>query len=202
MSDSVWDDYAFHAKYHSKNQIYLSIENEEDDGDVDVDHCEEEQRNEQDIDVVVLDCSKREKSNKRSSNSSKNNNKKKKKKQKRDHAPAMDLLFSPPSLTNNERAEYFRRTGRLILHELGHNFGLAHCIHHHCYMNGSGNLIEDFATPAIECGLCLRKLQFQLGFSVVDRYEALRKVFEENSMNTEAKWIADRQLWLNSHRAL
>jgi hypothetical protein len=23
MSDSVWDDYAFHAKYHIKNQIYL-----------------------------------------------------------------------------------------------------------------------------------------------------------------------------------
>lgn len=106
--------------------------------------------------------------------------------------PPQNLVLFPPELQSIEKSEFFRRAGRLITHELGHNYGLEHCIHHHCYMNGSGNLDEDFVTPATECGLCLRKLQFRLGFSVVHRYKALLSVYKANTMVIETQWTRDR----------
>jgi hypothetical protein len=121
-----------------------------------------------------------------------NKAKRRKKSTKQKSECVNDLLLSPPQLTRDERAEYFRRAGRLINHELGHNYGLEHCIHHHCFMNGSGNLEEDFVTPALECGICLRKLQFRLGFGVVRRYEALLRVYQANGMNQEASWTRRR----------
>lgn len=121
-----------------------------------------------------------------------NQAKRRKKSNKQKSESVNELLLSPPLLGRDERAEYFRRAGRLINHELGHNYGLEHCIHHHCFMNGSGNLEEDFATPAIACGICLRKLQFRLGFGVIRRYEALLRVYEENGMTQEASWTRGR----------
>jgi predicted Zn-dependent protease len=36
------------------------------------------------------------------------------------------------------QCEYIRRAGKLIVHELCHVYKIAHCIHHHCLMNGTG----------------------------------------------------------------
>jgi hypothetical protein len=102
---------------------------------------------------------------------------------KKDHKPSVSL-----SLT----AEYFRRISRLIVHEIGHNYGLEHCINYHCLMNGSGNLEEDFATPAIDCGNCLRKLQFSTGFDIIHRYQQLLLIYTKNGMTEEWNWTKNR----------
>jgi hypothetical protein len=39
-------------------------------------------------------------------------------------------------------SEYFRRAGKLLMHELCHVFGLDHCIFYHCLMNGTGGWVD------------------------------------------------------------
>ena len=50
-----------------------------------------------------------------------------------------------------------------------HLYGLGHCIFNRCIMMGTGHLVEDFAAPFHLCGVCLRKMQWRLGFNVVGR---------------------------------
>ena len=66
-----------------------------------------------------------------------------------------------------------RRSMKVLTHETGHIFGLAHCIYFSCLMNGSNHLQESDRRPLHLCPVCLRKLQFSVGFDVVKRYQAL-----------------------------
>ena len=38
-------------------------------------------------------------------------------------------------------------------------FGISHCVHFHCRMNGSDSLEESDRSPMHLCPVCLRKLQ-------------------------------------------
>lgn len=89
-------------------------------------------------------------------------------------------------------SELFRRSAKLIIHEIGHLYGLEHCVHHHCNMNGTAHLKEDFAAPSHWCGHCLRKLHFRLGFDVVKRYENILAVYKKMGMQREVEWIERR----------
>ena len=42
------------------------------------------------------------------------------------------------SMDHKSRSEFIRRAGKLLVHELLHVYGIAHCIYHHCLMNGTG----------------------------------------------------------------
>jgi predicted Zn-dependent protease len=42
------------------------------------------------------------------------------------------------SLSQKSKGEYIRRAGKLIVHEICHVYGIDHCIHYHCLMNGTG----------------------------------------------------------------
>eukprot|EP00602_Paraphysomonas_sp_CaronLab_P000507 CAMPEP_0185020020 /NCGR_PEP_ID=MMETSP1103-20130426/2610_1 /TAXON_ID=36769 /ORGANISM="Paraphysomonas bandaiensis, Strain Caron Lab Isolate" /LENGTH=414 /DNA_ID=CAMNT_0027550657 /DNA_START=76 /DNA_END=1317 /DNA_ORIENTATION=+ len=86
------------------------------------------------------------------------------------------------------KSEFMRRAGKLLVHEMGHVYGLEHCIYYDCVMNGTGHLVEDFSSSAHLCGVCLRKLQFRLGFSIIERYERLRGVYQEVGMRGEVAW--------------
>ena len=55
-----------------------------------------------------------------------------------------------------------------------------------------GHLNEDFRQPMYLCPVDLRKLQALCGFSVVDRYEGLHKVFHKHGMNEETNWTERR----------
>eukprot|EP00957_Ditylum_brightwellii_P208782 15358901-Ditylum_brightwellii.AAC.2 len=85
-------------------------------------------------------------------------------------------------------SEYLRRSGKLLVHELGHLYGIDHCIFNRCLMNGTAHLVEDFAAPSHLCGVCLRKLQWRLGFDVKGRYASLDKAFSDMGMEKEQKW--------------
>jgi len=85
-----------------------------------------------------------------------------------------------------------KRAAKLIIHEIGHLYGMEHCIHHSCNMNGTANLMEDFAAPSHWCGVCLRKLHYRLGFDVIKRYQKLQRIYESAGITEEADWISQR----------
>lgn len=86
-----------------------------------------------------------------------------------------------------------RRACKVLVHEAGHNFGLAHCIYYECVMNGSNHLDEADARPQHLCPVCLRKLAFAAGFDPVRRYEQLLKFYAAHGWDAEASWV-QRQL--------
>ena len=106
-----------------------------------------------------------------------------------DTGPKISLLPSPPKPSKAGEIEYLRRSSKLLVHELGHLYGLDHCIHYKCLMMGTGHLVEDFQAPMHLCGVCLRKLQWRLGFSVEGRYHDIATSLKEMGLAKEVRWI-------------
>mmetsp|Transcript_19784 Transcript_19784/g.28000 ORF Transcript_19784/g.28000 Transcript_19784/m.28000 type:complete len:432 (-) Transcript_19784:176-1471(-) len=96
------------------------------------------------------------------------------------------LMPVPQPLVNNP--EFLRRSSKLLIHELGHLYGLDHCIFNRCLMMGTGHLVEDFQAPSHLCRVCLRKLQWRLGFAISGRYALLSEAFAEMGLKKEASW--------------
>ena len=82
-----------------------------------------------------------------------------------------------------------RRSCKVLTHESGHMFGLAHCSWFRCIMNGSHHLAESDARPMHLCPVDLRKLQWSVGFDVVERYRRLRDICREAHFDDEAQWL-------------
>ncbi len=85
-----------------------------------------------------------------------------------------------------------KRSCKVLVHETGHMFSLAHCIYFRCVMNGSNHLQESDSRPQFLCPVCLRKLQSSIGFDVVLRYERMLKFYRRAGFSPEAQWIANR----------
>lgn len=94
--------------------------------------------------------------------------------------------------SEQSRTLAMKRSCKVLVHEVGHIFGLQHCIYYRCAMNGSNSLEESDRRPLRLCPICLDKLQWNRGFDIVGRYEKLKKFFEEHDLNTEAAWITNR----------
>jgi len=91
----------------------------------------------------------------------------------------------------------FQRSCKVLTHETGHMFGLAHCIYYECVMNGTNHLGETDSRPMHLCPVCLRKLQWSIGFDVAARYEALQKAERETGLADEAEWTTRQLQFLN-----
>ena len=85
-----------------------------------------------------------------------------------------------------------RRSCKVLVHEMAHMFSLAHCIFFRCVLNGSNHLQESDSRPLWLCPVCLRKLQFSIGFNIADRYSSLVRLYRKIGFNYEARWIAKR----------
>jgi archaemetzincin len=83
----------------------------------------------------------------------------------------------------------FRRSCKVLAHEVGHIFGLAHCIYYKCAMNGSNSLEESDRRPLRLCPICLKKLKWNRGFDIISRYERLKGFFESQNLQEEAAWV-------------
>jgi archaemetzincin len=94
--------------------------------------------------------------------------------------------------TAKTRRMALRRSFKLVVHEVGHTFGLVHCIEYACNMNGSNSLEESDDRPLRLCPPCLKKLQWNRGFDVVARYGSLLGFFERNALDGEAAWTRKR----------
>ncbi len=84
------------------------------------------------------------------------------------------------------------RALKVISHETGHAFGIKHCIHHHCLMNGSNSLPETDRAPLHFCPVCLRKIHWGLKFDPSTRYQKLEEFLIKNDFPGEAKWFGER----------
>lgn len=89
-----------------------------------------------------------------------------------------------------------RRASKVLTHEMGHMFGIRHCIFYECNMNGANSLRECDSTPMHLCPVCLRKLQRAVGFDPLSRYRDLGKFYRQNHFALEAEWIARRADWI------
>lgn len=85
-----------------------------------------------------------------------------------------------------------RRAAKVLTHEMGHMFGIRHCIHYECNMNGANHLDEADATPMELCPVCLRKLHHAVKFDPLVRYEKLERFHAANGLEEESKWIKAR----------
>ena len=104
--------------------------------------------------------------------------------------------YDPAFYGEKRGADYesllLRRSGKVLVHETGHMFGLEHCIFFRCVLNGSNHLAESDSRPLHLCPVCLRKLQYSVGFDVASRYRSLLRFYRGVGFDDEAQWIANR----------
>jgi len=93
---------------------------------------------------------------------------------------------------DSDDATALSRACKVLNHEVGHMFGLEHCVFFHCSMNGANSLAETDLAPLHFCPLCDRKLAWNIGYSPLKRYEALKDFCAKYGMNNEADWTARR----------
>ncbi|KAF2738688.1 hypothetical protein EJ04DRAFT_549615 [Polyplosphaeria fusca] len=86
------------------------------------------------------------------------------------------------------RGVWFSRVCRTVAHELGHCFGLDHCVYYACGMQGTAGMREDVRQPPYLCLVCLAKVGYAVSTELLgggevekngyvrERYEALWKV--------------------------
>jgi archaemetzincin len=94
-----------------------------------------------------------------------------------------------------------RRSLKVLAHETAHMFGLAHCIHYRCLINGSNHLQEADSRPLEPCPVCLRKLQASIGFDAAERCRRLAEFFEKAGLVEEAAWAKARREWIEDGKA-
>ena len=68
-------------------------------------------------------------------------------------------------------------------------FNISHCIFHECLMNGANqnHLGEFMRRPMQLCNICLRKMQYKLGFNVIRRY----KTIQDNNLKIGGEFLDD-----------
>lgn len=111
----------------------------------------------------------------------------------------LDPLFPMPAeylqkkpLTEQHRVIMLRRCVKILLHEVGHLFGLAHCIYYICLMNGANHEREMDQQTLYLCPVCLRKLYSTLRFDVRQMYETFVKLCEKYGLEEETIWYRKR----------
>jgi archaemetzincin len=85
---------------------------------------------------------------------------------------ALPSFDSSPSLTTLANL-WFGRVCRTASHELGHCFGIDHCVYYACVMQGSASIIEDTRQPPYLCPVDLAKVLQSTGTDAKQRYQAL-----------------------------
>lgn len=79
----------------------------------------------------------------------------------------------PANSDNADNGLWLSRICRTTSHELGHCFGMDHCVYYACNMQGTAGMSEDFRQPPYLCPVDLAKLLLATGASEKERYGAL-----------------------------
>eukprot|EP00759_Apiculatamorpha_spiralis_P016630 PhF_6_TR22739/c0_g1_i1/m.32415/K06974/amzA, AMZ2, AMZ1; archaemetzincin len=88
-------------------------------------------------------------------------------------------MFSLVRYSDPDPNVFMRRTCKVLTHEVGHIFGLKHCIHHLCLMNGSNNLEELDRNGMLLCPVCAKKLMDSFGWDMRHRLRSIVEVMKE-----------------------
>jgi len=95
--------------------------------------------------------------------------------------------------TDHSKEMFLRRGYKVLAHETGHMFSIAHCTENECVMNGTNSLDETDRSTMHLCPVCLRKLQWGLKFDVAARYRQLRALYAGAGLDDWTQWL-DRRL--------
>ena len=86
-------------------------------------------------------------------------------------------LFSSSTMQQNDPASlsnlWLSRVCQTASHELGHCFGMGHCVYYACVMQGTASLAEDVRQPPYLCPVDLAKVLRATTAKEEERYEAL-----------------------------
>jgi archaemetzincin len=109
----------------------------------------------------------------------------------------MDSAFpespaDPADRTEAERVLLLRRCLGVVTHEVGHMFGIEHCVLRRCLMNGSNHVAEMDRTPLHLCPTCLAKIVHATHVDVLARYGRLEAFYRRNGLVEESKFVASR----------
>ena len=75
--------------------------------------------------------------------------------------------------TSSPSASWLARICRTASHELGHCFGIDHCVYFACVMQGTASLREDARQPPYLCPIDLSKVLQATGADIKERYRVL-----------------------------
>jgi len=103
-----------------------------------------------------------------------------------------DPSFYGDAADANTQSLILTRSCKVLSHEMGHMFGIFHCVFYECIMNGSNHLGETDSRPMHLCPVCLRKLQLGAGFDLLKRDAQLLQFYEAESLKPEANWLRRR----------
>lgn len=71
---------------------------------------------------------------------------------------AVDAAVVNTDSLDSAQALWFSRLARTVSHELGHCFGIAHCVYFACNMQGTAGMKEDVRQPPYLCPMCEAKV--------------------------------------------
>lgn len=97
--------------------------------------------------------------------------------------------FSDGYLTDSNFNKSLERLIKISSHEIGHMFGISHCLNANCVMNGTNSLAETDSHFARACSLCQQKLNSSIQYNNQKRMTALAKFFEKQHLNAELAYI-------------
>ncbi|GAB0155714.1 hypothetical protein CHRYSEOSP005_09760 [Chryseobacterium sp. Alg-005] len=97
--------------------------------------------------------------------------------------------FSDGHLTESNFNKSLERLIKISSHEIGHMFGISHCLNANCVMNGTNSLSETDCHFARACSLCQQKLNSSIQYNNQKRMTALAKFFEKQHLNVELAYI-------------
>jgi archaemetzincin len=81
---------------------------------------------------------------------------------------------------------FLKRTLKVASHELGHMYGLEHCVRYLCNLNGSNSVREMDQEPVHLCPECLEKVRWNTGVDVAERYRTLARFYEKSGLKKDA----------------
>ena len=84
------------------------------------------------------------------------------------------------------------RVARTASHELGHCFGMDHCVYLACVMQGTGSVAEDVRQPPDLCPVCLEKLSLTLAPNLVAAAAAAGSGGEKEELDVRRRCLRER----------
>jgi archaemetzincin len=107
--------------------------------------------------------------------------------------PSFPAESAPATRSASEREVILRRGLKIVTHEVGHMFGIEHCLEGLCLMNGCNHMDEMDRAPLHMCPECLHKVVHATGADVLERYRLLETLYRRIGLAAEAEWVASRR---------
>ena len=94
-----------------------------------------------------------------------------------------------------EKTLWLGRVCRTASHELGHCFGIDHCVYYACAMQGTASIQEDARQPPYLCPVDLAKVCHATGADMEQRYKTLSRFCDKHGgsfFDSFSRWIGIR----------